>query len=232
MTEDRQPALPQRLGAELIGTAFLLIAVVGSGIAAQRLSSTDLGLELLENSIATGLGLALIILTFGPISGAHLNPVVTLTAVLRGRMPWSLAFPYVSIQVAGALVGTVVANLMFGLPATTISTHLRDGPAIWLAELVATFGLIVVVYLIGDRQQLGVTAAAVGAYIAAAYWFTSSTSFANPAVTVARMFSDTFAGIAPTSAPAFVLAQLLGTAVAVALLRFLATERSSAQPGT
>src|SRR5947209_4289119 len=176
MSEARPPSILQRLVAEFAATALLLVAVIGSGIAAQRLSPNDVGLELLENSMATGFALAVIILTFGPISGAHLNPLVTLTAVLRARMPWSLAFAYVAIQVAGALFGAIVANLMFGLPAMTIATHLRDGPGIWLGEIVATFGLLLAVHLAGDHQPLAVTATTVGAYIAGAYWFTDRKS--------------------------------------------------------
>ncbi len=191
--------MARRLLAEFIGTAFLLAAIVGSGIAAQRLSPHDIGLELLENSIATGAALAAIILAFGPVSGAHFNPVITLADRLLGGMKTALAAGYVVAQLAGAALGVVTANLMFSLPALEASTKARNGPGLWLAEVVATFGLVLIVFTLVRSGRSALAAPAVGVYIAAAYWFTASTSFANPAVTLARTLSDTFAGIAPRS---------------------------------
>ncbi len=212
--------LAQRLAAEAVGTAFLLMAVVGSGIAAQRLSPEDIGLQLFENAVATAFALMALIWAFGPISGAHFNPVVTLADVaLRGR-PVGEGIGYVGAQVAGGISGTVLANLMFTLPPVVWSTKDRGGSGQWLGEIIATLGLLMVIFLIPQRRGV-VVAVAVGAYIGAAYFFTSSTSFANPAVTVARMFSDTFAGIAPGSAPLFITAQLVGAALAVGLVWFL-----------
>lgn len=211
----------QRALAELIGTALLLIAVVGSGIAAQRLSPGQPGLELLENSIATGVALAAIILAVGPVSGAHLNPAVSLADRLLGGMTWSQMAAYWIAQLAGGVLGTVLANLMFSLPALELSSKVRQTPGLWLGEVIATFGLLLVIFGVVRSGRASLAAFAVGAYIAGAYWFTSSTSFANPAVTVARMFSNTFAGIAPGSAPAFLLAQLIGALLAVAAVGFL-----------
>jgi glycerol uptake facilitator-like aquaporin len=202
----------RRAVAEFLGTAMLLIAVVGSGTAAQRLSPADVGLELLENALATGAALVAIILAFGPISGAHLNPVVTVAEALTGRTAWREVPSYVGAQLCGGAFGTVLANLMFGLAAVSMSSHVRSWSGLWLGELVATFGLIVVV----KSCRPAVAPFAVGAYITGAYWFTSSTSFANPAVTLARMLSDTFAGIAPGSVPMFILMQLAGGALGVA----------------
>lgn len=212
--------LARRLGAEFVGTALLLIAVVGSGIAAQRLSPNDIGLELLENSIATGAALAAIILAVGPVSGAHLNPVVSLADRLLGGLTWRETVAYWVAQVAGGAVGTVVANLMFSLAPVTISTKMRSGPGLWLAEVVATFGLLLVVFGVVRSGRAGLAPFAVGAYIAAAYWFTASTSFANPAVTLARTLTDTFAGIAPASVVPFIAAQLIGALAATALARW------------
>ncbi len=213
-------SLGRRLTVELVGTAFLVVVVVGSGIAAQRLS-TDRGLQLLENSIATGAGLIALILAFGQVSGARFNPVVTLAAVADGDLRVGDAVPEVVVQVAGGIVGTITANLMFALPAVTWSTHVRSSGSLWLAEVVATFGLLTVILGVVRSKRAEMVPFAVGGYIAAAYWFTSSTSFANPAVTIARMFSNTFAGIKPTSVAAFVVAQLLGAALALALDRYL-----------
>ena len=211
----------RRAVAEFIGTAFLLIAVIGSGIAAQRLSPSDTGLELLENAIATGAALVAIILAVGSVSGAHLNPVVSCAdAAFRGLRLHELA-AYVAAQLAGAALGVIIANLMFALPAVSVSTHLRAGGGLWLGEGVATFGLLLVVFGIARSGRTAAAPFAVGAYITGAYFFTSSTSFANPAVTVARTLSDTFAGIAPSSVLPFVAAQLVGTVVACAVVRVL-----------
>ncbi|MGH7775864.1 MAG: aquaporin [Candidatus Dormibacterales bacterium] len=211
----------RRAVAEFLGTALLLVAIIGSGIAAQRLSPHDVGLELLENAIATGAGLVAIILAVGPVSGAHLNPVITLTDHLFGGVSSRVAGLYVAAQLLGAVAGTAVANSMFAMPALHLSTKVRSGPGLWLAEAVATFGLVLVVFGLIRSGQVTAVAFAVGAYIAGAYWFTASTSFANPAVTVGRMLTDTFTGIAPGSVPAFVLSQLAGGAVAVPAVRFL-----------
>ena len=213
--------LARRVLAELIGTAFLLVAVVGSGIAAQRLSPGDTGLQLLENAAATAVALVAIILAVGPVSGAHLNPVVTLADRLFGGLDNGTAGAYVGAQVAGGVLGTVVANLMFDLPAVEWSTTDRSGGHLWLGEVVATFGLLLVVFGVVRSGRVSVAPFAVGAYIGGAYFFTSSTSFANPAVTLARTLSDTFAGIEPASVPAFVAAQLVGGALAVGAVRIL-----------
>lgn len=214
-------SLLRRAVAEFIGTALLLIAVIGSGIAAQRLSPHDTGIELLENALATGAALVAIILAVGSVSGAHLNPVVSVVDGIFGGLRWRDLGPYVAAQVSGAVVGVMVANLMFSLPAVTISEHARSSSNLWLGEVVATFGLLLVIFGV-VRSGRGATAPfAVGAYITGAYWFTSSTSFANPAVTIARMFSNTFAGIAPASVAGFVAAQLAGAAVAVGAIRLL-----------
>lgn len=209
------PALRRRIVGEFIGTALLLIAVVGSGIAAQRLSPGDTGLELLENSAATGVALIAIILAVGPVSGAHLNPVVSLADRFLGGMTSPEMLAYWVAQVAGGIVGTILANLMFGLAAVEISSKVRSSPGLWLGEVIATFGLLLVIFGMVRSGRASVAAFAVGAYIAGAYWFTSSTSFANPAVTVARVFSNTFGGIAPGSVVAFVVAQLVGCLLAV-----------------
>jgi arsenate reductase len=221
-------ALARRLLAELLGTAFLLVAVIGSGIAAQRLSPQDTGLALLENAVATGAALVAIILAFGPVSGAHLNPLVTLVDRLLGGMTNRDAASYVGAQVCGAALGAVVANLMFALPAVEWSTKTRSGGGVWLAEVVATLGLLLVVFGIARSGRATVAPFAVGAYIAGAYFFTSSTAFANPAVTLARMLSNTFAGIDPTSVPAFIAAQLVGGALAIASVRVLYPDVASA----
>jgi glycerol uptake facilitator-like aquaporin len=213
--------LARRATAEGIGTAFLVAIVVGSGIAAQRLSPGDVGLELLENSIATGAGLIALILALGPVSGAHFNPIVTMADRILGGTTTRDASVYVVVQVAGACVGAIVANLMYDLPAVDVSTHTRATSGLWLGEVVAAFGLILVILGVVRAGRASVAAFAVGGYIAAAYWFTSSTSFANPAVTIGRMLSNTFAGIAPSSVPIFVVMQVLGALLAVALAAFL-----------
>jgi glycerol uptake facilitator-like aquaporin len=212
--------LLRRASAEAAGTALLVAIVVGSGIAAQRLSPGNVGLQLLENSTATGAGLVALILAFGTVSGAHFNPVVTLADRVLGGTTNTDAAAYVIAQTLGACLGAVVANLMFSLPAVTLSTHSRSSGALWLGEIVATFGLLIVILGVVRSCRSPVAAFAVGGYIAAAYWFTSSTSFANPAVTVGRMFTNTFAGIAPSSVPGFVVAQFLGGALAIVCARF------------
>ncbi|SCE79847.1 Glycerol uptake facilitator (Major Intrinsic Protein Family) [Micromonospora viridifaciens] len=216
-------SLARRASAEFAGTALLVAAVVGSGIAAARLSPGDVGLQLLENAFATALALGALILMFGPVSGAHLNPVVSAADWWLGRRAGAgltvreLA-AYAAAQVAGAVTGTVLADLMYGLPAVSWSHTDRIGGNLWLAEVVATAGLVVLVFALARSNRATATPAAVGAYIGAAYWFTSSTSFANPAVTIGRAFTDTFAGIAPASVPGFVAAQLVGGVLAVAAL--------------
>ncbi|MCW2854423.1 MAG: major intrinsic protein [Marmoricola sp.] len=213
-------SLFRKAGAEFVGTAFLVMAVVGSGIAASRLSPHDVGLQLLENSLITGAALVALILTLQPVSAAF-NPVVSLVEAALGLIRWSEAGILAVAQVLGGIVGAVVANLMFNLGAVHWATHHRTGGGLWLGEVVATLGLVVVIFGAVHSGRTETIAYAVGGYITAAYWFTSSTSFANPAVTVARMFSDTFAGIAPSSVPMFVLMQLIGGALALGLVRIL-----------
>jgi arsenate reductase len=203
-----------------VGTALLVAVVVGSGIHAQRLSPGDAGLQLLENSIATGAALVALVLAFGAVSGAHFNPVVTLAERLLGGTTTRDAVVYVAAQVSGACAGAAVANLMFDLPAVTLSTHTRSSGGLWFGEFVATFGLLVAILGVVRAGRASLAAFAVGGYIAAAYWFTSSTSFANPAVTVGRTLTDTFAGIEPASAPMFVAMQVAGALVAVAAGRY------------
>jgi glycerol uptake facilitator-like aquaporin len=212
--------LARRASAEAVGTALLVAIVVGSGIAAQRLSPSDVGLQLLENSTATGAGLVALILALGSVSGAHFNPVVTLADRILGGTSTRDAGVYAIAQVAGACLGAVVANLMFGLDPVTLSTHTRSGGGIWLGEFVATFGLVLMILGVVRSGRSSVAPYAVGGYIAAAYWFTSSTSFANPAVTIGRTLTDTFAGIRPSSAPMFVVLEIAGALVAVGLARF------------
>lgn len=212
--------LARRAAAEFTGTAFLVMAVVGSGVMASRLSPDDVGLQLLQNSLATGAALVALIIALQPVS-ASFNPVVTLVERVLGVVDSRTAAALIAAQFAGGLGGTVLANLMFDLPAATLSTHERTGPGLWLGEVIATIGLLLVVFGTVRSGRADRVAFAVGGYIAAAYWFTSSTSFANPAVTVARTITDTFAGIAPASAPAFILAQLLGGAAGFLLIRFL-----------
>jgi glycerol uptake facilitator-like aquaporin len=213
-------AVARRALAEFVGTAFLVAAVVGSGIAAARLSPGDIGLQLLENSVVTGGALVALILALQPVSAAF-NPVVTLVERALGAVTSGDAAALIVAQVAGGILGSVVANLMFGLSAVTVSSHHRSAGGIWLGEVVATIGLLVVIFGTVRSGRGDRVAYAVGGYILAAYWFTSSTSFANPAVTVARMFSDTFAGIAPASVAMFVLMQLVGGLLGYALIRGL-----------
>ncbi len=226
-------SLARRIVAEGLGSAFLLAVVVGSGIMAERLAGGNVALALLANAIATGAGLVALILMFGTISGAHFNPVVTLSEAWQKNMPASEALPYIVAQVLGAFAGVAAAHLMFGEPLFFASAHERTGAAQWWSEFVATFGLVAVI--IGcSRSRPAVTPFAVAAYITAAYWFTSSTSFANPAVTLARSASDTFAGIRPVDAPGFILAQLAGGAAATLLFCWLypAPPRGATVAGT
>jgi arsenate reductase len=211
----------RRLAAEWLGSAFLAAIVVGSGIAAQHLSPGQPGLELAENAAATGAGLYALILMFGPVSGAHFNPVVSGVDAAFGGLSWRMALAYSASQITGCTAGAVVANLMYSRAAVTLSTHHRASGAHLVSEVVATLGLIVLIFALARSGRAGSTPAAVGAYIGAAYFFTSSTSFANPAITVGRMFSNTFAGIAPASVPGFIAAQLLGGLLAVAVIRGL-----------
>jgi glycerol uptake facilitator-like aquaporin len=215
------PPLARRLLAEFLGSAFLAALVIGSGIAAQTLSPGDVGLELFENAAATAMGLATIILMFGPVSGGHFNPVVSLADATFGGMSWRDALAYAPAQVAGCVLGALTANGMFALAAVTISTHHRATPAHLFSEAIATAGLLLVIFSLARTKRLSAAPAAVGAYIGAAYFFTSSASFANPAITVGRMFSDTFAGIAPASVPGYVVAQILGGACAILAIRVL-----------
>jgi glycerol uptake facilitator-like aquaporin len=210
----------RRAAAEFVGTAFLVSAVVGSGIMASRLSPGDTGLALLENSVATGAALVALIVALQPVS-ASFNPILTLVERALGIIGTKTAALLVAAQILGGLAGTVIANLMFGLDAAAVSSHDRSGPGLWLGEAVATVGLLLVVFGTVRSGRADRVAFAVGGYIAAAYWFTSSTSFANPAVTIARTVTDTFAGIAPASAPGFVLAQLAGGVLGFLLVRFL-----------
>ena len=214
-------ALGRKVTAEAIGTMLLVAVVVGSGIFAERLSPDDVGLQLLENSIATAGGLAALILAFGAVSGAHFNPVVTLADRVFGGLSNRAVLAYVAAQCIGACAGAVLANLMFDLDPVTLSTHVRSSGGLWLGEVVATFGLVLVILGVARSGQANAAAFAVAAYIGAAYWFTSSTSFANPAVTIGRTLTNTFAGIRPSSAPAFIAAQCVGAAAAVALARYI-----------
>ena len=214
-------ALGRRLLAELLGSAFLAAIVIGSGIAAQRLSPGNVGLQLFENSAATAAGLFAIILMFGPVSGGHFNPVVSLVDASFGGLSWRDALAYVPVQVIGCILGAITANAMFALSAISISTKHRATSAHLFAEVIATLGLVLVIFSLARTRRGNMAPAAVGAYIGAAYWFTSSTSFANPAISVGRMFSNTFAGIAPASVPGFVIAQLIGGAVAIGVVRVL-----------
>jgi glycerol uptake facilitator-like aquaporin len=203
---------------ELVATAFLLIAVVGSGIMAERLCGGNAGLALLANAIATGGALVALFLSFGPQSGAHMNPVVTLAAAATDGLRWHAVPAYIAAQIVGAILGVWLAHIMFDLPLLQLSTHVRTGMPQWVAEVVATFGLLAVIWGCRAHRE-PVTALAVAAYITGAYWFTASTSFANPAVTIARSLSDTFAGIRPVDAPGFIVAQFAALALALPLLR-------------
>ena len=216
-------ALPRRLLAEFLGSMLLAAVVIGSGIAAARLS-TDPGIRLLENAAATAVGLYALILMFGPVSRGHFNPVVSLVDAAFGGISWRDAAAYVPAQVVGCATGAVLANGMFGIAAVSISETHRASASHLLAEVVATAGLVLVIFAVARSGRAASAPAAVGAYIGAAYWFTSSTSFANPAISVGRMFSDTFAGIAPASVPGFVVAQLVGGACAAALVLLLYPE--------
>jgi glycerol uptake facilitator-like aquaporin len=213
-------ALLRKIVAEFVGSGFLVAAVVGSGIMGERLAEGNGAIALLANTIATGAALLALILTFGPISGGHFNPAVTLMDAIERGVSWMVAACYIPAQCAGAVCGAIAAHLMFGLPPISVSSHARSGPAQAFSEFVATFGLICVIWGC-SRQRSDTVALAVAAYITAAYWFTSSTSFANPAVTIARSLSDTFAGIRPLDAPLFVVAQLAGAIAATFLFRWL-----------
>ena len=221
--------LTRRLVAEGLGTGFLVIAVIGSGIMASRLSPNDTGLQLLENATATAAALIGLILIFGAISGAHFNPVVTLVDRAFGSISTRDAGLYIAAQVLGGCLGAMLANLMFELPAIELSTRGRSSPALWLSEIIATVGLLLVIHGCVRTGRANVVAFAVGIWIGGAYWFTSSTSFANPAVTIARTLSDTFTGIEPSSAPMFILMQLVGAAIAYGLIRMLYPDRVLAE---
>ena len=212
--------LRRRLASEFLGTLLLVAAVVGSGIMAERLANGNVALALLANTIATGAALVALILTFGPVSGAHFNPVVSVADALEGGLGWPETLAYVVAQILGGVGGTVLAHLMFSLPFVSLSRHARSGSAQFLGEFTATFGLVCVIWGC-SRSRPNVTPFAVGSYITAAYWFTSSTSFANPAVTIARALSDTFAGIRPIDVPWFILAQFLGGIAATVVFRWL-----------
>ena len=221
-------SLSRRAVAEFIGTAFLVAAVVGSGIMGERLAGGNVAIALLANTIATGAALVALITALGPVSGAHLNPVVTLLQSLERRFGGGEALAYVVAQIAGGVGGSILAHLMFGLPLLSLSIHARSGPAQVFSEFVATFGLVAVIWS-SSRFQPSFVAVTVGAYITAAYWFTASTSFANPAVTIARCLSNTFSGIRPADVPWFVLAQFSGGLAAALLFRWLVA-RQSARP--
>jgi glycerol uptake facilitator-like aquaporin len=214
-------ALWRRLTAEFLGSAFLAAVVIGAGIAAQRLSPGQTGLQLLEDAAATAAGLFAIILMFGPVSGGHFNPVVSVVDAAFGGLSWRDAAAYLPAQATGCVAGAVLANLMFALPAVTISAKHRATPAHFLSEVIATVGLLLVIFALARSGRARSAPAAVGAYIGAAYWFTSSTSFANPAITIGRMFSNTFAGIAPSSVPPFIAAQIVGGIVAAGIIKAL-----------
>lgn len=213
--------LGRRLCAEGLGTAFLLAIVIGSGIMGERLSGGNAAIALLANSIATGCGLSVLILIFGHISGAHFNPAVTLSAALQGVFPWKEVPPYIAIQMVAAFAGVAIAHVMFGEPMFFASVKIRTGPTQWWSEFVATFGLLVVIWAC-VRQGIAAAPYAIAAYVTAGYWFTASTCFANPAVTLARAASNTFAGIRPDDAPGFIAAQLAGAGAATLVMRWLA----------
>jgi glycerol uptake facilitator-like aquaporin len=216
--------LSRRLAAEFLGSGFLVAAVVGSGIMGERLAGGNVAIALLANTIATGAALFVLILSFGPISRAHMNPAVTFADALEGGIAWKDVAPYIAAQCAGAVGGTVLAHAMFSLPLIALSHHTRSGAGQVLSEFVATFGLLSVIWGC-SRAHPGTVPLAVGAYIASAYWFTASTSFANPAVTIARSLSDTFAGIQPSDVLPFVLAQAAGATVATLLFRWLLPQK-------
>ena len=206
--------------AEFLGTLLLVATVVGSGVMAERLAAGNVALALLANTIATGAALVALILAFGPISGAHFNPVVSIADALESGLPWSDALAYILAQLFGGIAGTVLAHAMFSLPIVSLSQHVRSGPSQFLSEFTATFGLLSVIWGC-SRSRSSVVPFAVGSYITAAYWFTASTSFANPAVTIARALSNTFAGIRPVDAPLFIIAQFAGGLAATFLFRWL-----------
>jgi arsenate reductase len=218
--------------AELLGSVLLAALVIGSGIAAQTLSPHEVGLQLFENAAATAAGLFAIILMFGPVSGGHFNPAVSLVDAAFGGIRWRDVLGYVPAQISGCVLGAILANGMFGEPAVSFSTHHRASPAHLLAEAVATLGLLLVIFSLARTKRLASAPAAVGAYIGAAYFFTSSTSFANPAIAIGRMFSNTFAGIAPASVPTFVAAQLVGGTVAIGVIRLLYPDIAPADAAT
>lgn len=222
------PLLVRQALAELLGSAGLVTVVVGSGIAAQRLSPHDVGLELLENALVTGAGLVALVLAFGPVSGAHLNPAITLADRALGGVTNRQVAAYLPAQLLGGVLGAVLANVMYGLDPVGISGRHRSSGGLWLSELLATFGLVVLVFGLARAGRSALTPFAVGAYIMAAYWWSSSTSFANPMVDVARTLSDTFAGIAPVSVPMFVVMQAAGAAVAVVAVRVLYPDATGA----
>ncbi len=226
---DTEAPLARRLLAELLGSAFLAALVIGSGIAAQTLSPNDVGLQLLENAVATAAGLFTIILMFGPVSGGHFNPVVSLADASFGGIRWRDAAAYIPAQVAGCVLGAITANGMFSLAAVSLSTHHRATGAHLFSEAIATAGLLLVIFSLARTKRASTAPAAVGAYIGAAYFFTSSASFANPAISIGRMFSDTFAGIAPASVPGFVVAQLIGGACAILAVRTLYPDLTPAE---
>lgn len=211
--------------AEAVGTALLLAAVIGSGIMGERLSGGNVAIALLANAIATGGALYALIVLFGPISGAHFNPLVTIALAIGGKVGREKIAPYIAAQIVGAILGAWLAHFMFGLPIFEFSTKVRDGAGLWMGEVTATFGLVLLVF-VGARRAEPALPAAIACYIVGAYWFTSSTSFANPAVTIARALSDTFAGIAPASAPGFIVAQVVGAALAVGVARFCVAKES------
>jgi len=222
------PSLSRRMAAEFLGTAGLLMAVVGSGIMGERLSGGNGAIVLLANSLSTGAALLALILSFGALSGAHFNPAVTCSLALQKSFPWRQVPFYIGCQMAGAILGVVAAHAMFGLPALFASRHVRNGAAQVLSEGIATLGLLLVIALVGRARSAAVPYA-VAAYIVGAYWFASSTSFANPAVTLARSLSDTFAGIRPADVPGFLLGEIAGTIVAALLIRWLLSEKLSAR---
>jgi glycerol uptake facilitator-like aquaporin len=212
--------LSRRLAAEALGTGLLVATVVGSGIMADKLSGGNVALALLGNTVATGAILVVLILALGPISGAHFNPAVSMVMAVTGALPWSAVAPYAVAQIVGGCIGTLAAHAMFDLPVWQLGLTARSGPAQWFAEAVATFGLLITILAV-VRHRIEAVPVAVGLYITAAYWFTSSTSFANPAVTLARALTGTFAGIAPGDVPAFVLAQLAGAAIGLLVMSWL-----------
>lgn len=218
--------LSRRFVAEFLGTGFLVAAVVGSGIMGEKLAAGNVAIALLANTIATGAVLIVLILTFGPVSGAHLNPAVTLAVAVEDGIGWIEVAPYLAAQCFGAIAGTITAHAMFGLPVISLSQHARNGPAQVFSEFIATFGLMCVIWGC-SRSRAEAVPVAVGAYITAAYWFTASTSFANPAVTIARCLSDTFAGIRPADVIPFIVAQVAGAIIATFLFRWLVPDLSS-----